>query len=70
MTVTQFMGHIVAFFMAKATGPSMTQFIVEAAEQWTKIMGIISVSQRQKSIPLKEKDVNISHISQSTWLVD
>ena len=50
----------------------MTQFIVEAAEQWTqaKIMGIISVSQRQKSIPLKEKDVNISHISQSTWLVD
>lgn len=72
MTVTQLMGHIVAFFMAKATGPSMTQFIVKAAEQWTqaKIMGIISVSQRQKSIPLKEKDVNISHISQSTWLVD
>lgn len=66
MTVTQFMGHIVAFFMAKATGPSMTQFIVEAAEQWTqaKIMGIISVSQRQKSIPLKEKDVNyFSHFT-------
>lgn len=46
MTVAHFMAHIVAFFMAKATGPSMAQFIVEAAEQWTqaKVMGVISVN--------------------------
>lgn len=30
MTVAQFMAHIVASFMVKAKGPSMTQFIIKA----------------------------------------